>query len=131
MDEILDRNEVLNLLDRLGSDQDGEVLAAAREVHAQITAAGADWDDLLAPELSPRRAGSDMPDTEHAGAAPPLSGNRKAADSLTLIEELLARRNCSDALREELAEYKADIAEGAFEARDHEYVRALHRRLTK
>ncbi len=43
MTEPLERDAVIGLLKRLGSDQDEDVLEAARQVHAQITAAGMTW----------------------------------------------------------------------------------------
>ena len=50
MTEPLERDEVVGLLKRLGSEPDEEVLEAARQVHARITAAGMTWDDLLVPD---------------------------------------------------------------------------------
>lgn len=125
MAEPLDRDNVIRLLDRLGSDQDVDVLEAARELHAQINAADLDWDELLIADTS-----ADPADTSDATEQP--SGKTgKDGSTLELIEELLAKPNRSDALREELEEYKADIANGEFHARDHQYVRSLHARLTK
>ncbi len=133
MSEPLNRDEVIRLLDQLGDDQDADVLQAARELHRQITAAGMDWDDLLVADAAAESAdGDDSPVEEVEEAeAPPAAKQGKNADSLALIEKLLAMPNRSEALREELEEYKADIANGEFEARDHEYVRALYKRLTK
>ena len=50
MTEPLERDEVVGLLTRLGSERDEEVLEAARQVHARLTAAGMTWDDLLVPD---------------------------------------------------------------------------------
>ncbi len=50
MTEPLERNEVVGLLKKLGSEPDEDVLEAARQVHARITAAGMTWDDLLVPD---------------------------------------------------------------------------------
>ncbi len=50
MTEPLERDEVVGLLTMLGSERDEEVLEAARQVHARITAAGMTWDDLLVPD---------------------------------------------------------------------------------
>jgi len=125
MAEPLDRDDVIRLLDQLGGDQDEVVLAAARQLHAQINAAGLDWNELLIADTlaDPVDTGDD--------AAPSAGGTGKGGDTLDLIEELLAKPNRSDALREELEEYKADIANGEFHARDHKYVRSLYERLTK
>ena len=50
MAEPLKRDEIVGLLKRLGSEPDEDVLEAARQVHARITAAGMTWDDLLVPD---------------------------------------------------------------------------------
>lgn len=137
MVEPLDRDEVIRLLDQLGDDQDAEVLQAARDLHAQITAAGMDWDELLVADTPAETANGDdtevRDDTDAANTAAAASAGKqgKNADTVTLIDELLAMPGRSEALREELEEYKADIANGEFEARDHKYVRALYDRLTK
>ncbi len=137
MVEPLDRDEVIRLLGQLGGDQDADVLQAARDLHAQITAAGLDWDELLIPDASLESANGDDTvapddmDAANTAAAPSAGKQGKDADTLALLDKLLAMPNRSDALREELEEYKADIANGEFEARDHQYVRALYDRLTK
>ena len=59
MVEPLDRDEVIRLLGQLGGDQDADVLQAARDLHAQITAAGLDWDELLIPDASLESANGD------------------------------------------------------------------------
>ena len=125
MAEPLDREDVIRLLDQLGSDQDEDVLEAARELHAQINAADLDWDELLIADTS-----ADSADTGDE-AEPAADATGKDADTLRLIDKLLAGSNRSEALREELKEYKADIANGDFHARDHQYVRSLYARLKK
>ena len=45
MTEALERDTVIGLLHKLGSERDEDVLEAARQVHAQITAAGMTWED--------------------------------------------------------------------------------------
>ncbi len=137
MMETLDRDEIIRLLDQLGGDQDADVIQAARDLHTQITAAGMDWDDLLIPDSSAEPADEDdtaAPDDTDAAdtaAARPAGKQGKNADTLALLDKLLALPDRSDALREELEEYKADIASGDFQARDHQYVRALYKRLKK
>lgn len=65
-----------------------------------------------------------------AGAAAP-EGAGSDAESLALIGQLLARRDVSQELRDELDGYKADIAAGEFTDADRRYLRAMHRRLSK
>jgi len=52
------------------------------------------------------------------------------AESLALIEKLLARPAASEAFRREMEDYKSDIAEGAFTDADRKYLHALHKRLS-
>ena len=132
MTEPLERDNVIELLKRLGSDQDEAVLEAARQVHAQITVAGMTWEDLLVPDVA-ADDGDDVEyqDTEDETPEPPAETAKKDADSLALIDELLAKTGMSEDLREELENYKTDIAEGEFEEVDRRYVRAIHGRLSK
>lgn len=129
MAEPLDRDSVIRLLDQLGSDQDTEVLAAARDLHVQISAAELRWDELLMPD-GPTPAPADVATPESADSPPAVGTNGNDGDTLALIEQLLADPDRSEALREELEEYKTDIAEGEFDAKDRKYVRALYQRLT-
>ena len=48
----LDRDGIIGLLESLGSERDEDVVEAAREIHAQVTAAGVTWDVLLAPDAA-------------------------------------------------------------------------------
>lgn len=133
MAEPLDRDSVIRLLDQLGSDQDVEVLAAARNLHAQISAAELRWDELLMPDEpvpAPAPVAADAATPESGESPPAVDTNGNDGDTLALIEQLLADPDRSEALREELEEYKIDIAEGEFDAKDHKYVRALYQRLT-
>ncbi len=65
MTEPLERDDVVGLLKRLGNEADEEVLEAARQVHARITAAGMTWDDLLVPD----QADDETDDTDDADDA--------------------------------------------------------------
>ncbi len=148
MTETLRRDEFIAILNRLGSDEDEEVLQAARQAHARIAASGMSWEDLLVPEepaaeneepaAEPaaesdeaddreREAVEDEPPAERAGA----KGAEKDTESLALIGELLARSDISEELRAELEGYKTDIAENEFVEADRRYLRAVHQRLSK
>ena len=50
MTEPLERDDLIGLLNRLGSDRDEEVLEAARQAHTRIAAACMTWDELLVPD---------------------------------------------------------------------------------
>ena len=176
MSETLERDEVIELLNALGSDEDEEALLAARALHSKIAQASLSWDELLVAdgtednELEERdqllseesedegviegnssksfenneteekdqQRGEVFEDEE--GAKDNTSTTSKTSadmttvdnkETLTLINKLLKRDGNSDDLLEELEDYKIDIANGEFEARDHKYVKALYLRLIK
>ena len=140
MTEPLNRDDVIGLLKSLGSERDEEVLAAARQVHDRITAAGMTWEDLLWPDdggdLDALDDSDDVDDTEDSDVedeAPETPGDKakRDAEALTLIDKLLARPSISDDFRQELLDYKIDIAEGDFAPADHRYLQALDKRLSK
>ena len=148
MTEPIPREDVIELLNRLGSDRDEDVLEAAREVHTRIAAANMTWDELLVPdqaddaddeydesedsEDSEDSDAIEAPDPDDEEATEPAGApDAKNAESLALIDKLLAMRGISTDLREELKGYKTDIAEGEFETWDHRYLRAVHARLSK
>lgn len=115
--EYPDRDQIVGLLERLGENDDNEVLGAARQLHGLVAESGAVWDDLLAP----RDVAIEEPPSE------PVDLEDTAA--LSLIETLLAREGLSDEMREELAGYQADIAESELTDDDRRYLIALETRL--
>jgi hypothetical protein len=52
MDQRLERETVIELLGRLGDENDDTVLATARSLHAVIQGANVNWNDLLVPDGS-------------------------------------------------------------------------------
>ena len=67
MSEPLERNQVIELLDKLGSEQDEDVLAAARMLHSQIIESGMGWEDLLVgdePEGEEETQDDSLPDED-------------------------------------------------------------------
>jgi hypothetical protein len=139
MTEPLNRDEIIALLERLGAGDDAEALEAARALHAAIAAAGTSWEELLVPEDAgetgdtvdaevdePAEAGVDEP----AEAETPAGKPGQNAAALALIDKLLGRAGITEAFREEMEGYKADIAEGEFADADHKYLRALAKRLS-
>ena len=145
MSEPLERDKVIDLLDRLGSEQDEDVLTAARALHSQITRAGIGWQDLLvgdegavqsAPDVDDETDNEDefvRGDTDDEDDIPEPAVNFSHDESKTpaLIDKLLARGGNSEMLREELEEYKSDLANGDLEPSDHRYIQALYARLSK
>ena len=138
MSVTLERNQVMELLDKLGSEQDEDVLAAARMLHSQITESGMGWEDLLVgdePEVEEEAQVDSLPDENDDIAEDTVEPDTRftgdETQTLSLIEKLLARDGISSEFREELEEYKIDISDGKFESSDHHYVHAVYARLTK
>ncbi len=137
------RDDVIELLKKLGSDRDEDVVEAAREVHARITAAGATWEELLVPDEAAAESDdiddaaadeiddTESPDPEDETTLSTAETGAKDAESIVLIDKLLAKSDISTDMREELKGYKTDIAEGEFEARDRRYLSAVYKRLSK
>lgn len=144
MREPLERNQVIELLDKLGSEQDEDVLAAARMLHGQIIESGMGWEDLLVgdePTGEEETQDDTFPDEDNEDdqyddiaedtVEPDTRFTGDETRTLSLIEKLLARDGISSELRKELEEYKTDISGGEFQSSDHRYVHALYARLTK
>ena len=140
----LDRAQFLALLEKLGSEDDAEVLGAARDLNAKVTVAGISWEDLLVPEedeapeeeAAESDTGEDDND-EDASATPsapdgdvgPLDDAEKN-EARSLIDAI-GRFKIGAATREELADYRRELDEGEFSQMDLRYLRALSRRLSK
>lgn len=139
----LDRDSFLESLEKLLSETDAEVLTAAREIKSQMAEAEVTWDMLLVQAPGddddddyevPAYGDDDDEDEEVATGDPVAEGlartSKSTDDDLTMIEALLARDDISDETREDLNDYKGDIAEGEFTEADHRYLLSLHQRLT-
>ena len=145
MSEPLERDHVIELLNALGSAQDEDALSAARTLHLKITQARMSWDDLLVADNSENNELEDEEledeelededgvedDTSKSSQSSAHVNSVDDAETLTLIEKLLARKGNSVDLQEELEGYKLDIANGEFEISDHSYIKALYARLMK
>ena len=134
MTEPLNRDEILALLERLGAAADAEALAAARALHAAVTDAGIAWDDLLVSEDEGDDGNAAEAEDVETGepAAAPVPGGKTDRDAaaLALIKKFLARPGITEAFRDEMEGYKADIAKGTFADEDHRYLSALDKRLS-
>jgi hypothetical protein len=145
----LDRDEFIRLLERLGSESDAEALGAARDLHAKITVAEVDWDDLLVPEGGIMSAedgeveddniyDDDLTDVSAVAeetAAPAGDGGKAISEEeKTEARDLIAKIEAleiSEDTKAELADYKNDLESGDFLAMDLRYLRAFHKRLAK
>jgi hypothetical protein len=118
----LDRTALIELLDRLGADDDTAVLQAARSLHRVAAESGLSWDELITLD----DAGADAADSDADAAT--VVASPDAAETLRLIDRIL-RKDVSDTLREDLTEMKRQLAEGSLDKDDRRYIRALAKRL--
>ena len=134
----LDRENFIVLLNKLGSENDAEALSAARDLHAQVTVSGIGWDALLAPDVDEEDDGADAVssppgDDDSVLVAPDADltpiDEAERAEAQALIAAIGAMK-ISETTRDELKQYKQDLADSAFEKMDLRYLRALNKRLT-
>jgi hypothetical protein len=135
----LNREDILALLNKLGSADDAEVLGTARELNRQVKAAGVSWDALLASDTDDDDDDDDAvaysvsddetvlvaPNADHGGL-----NDADKAEARTLIDAIGALK-VSDTTRDELADYAADLLENRMEQMDLRYLRALKKRLDR
>ena len=124
----LERQKFIDLLNKLGDPNDDEVIAAARDLHAQVVVSGLTWDDFLFPEEEEEEEEEEEAEAEEE-EEPPLS-EEEEKEALSLINQI-SELGVSAETKEELEEYKIDIKEGEFEKMDLKYLQALHKRLAK
>ncbi len=146
----LDRAGFIELLEKLGSGSEAEILAAAREIQRRIDEAGTGWHELLArapgADAFDEQEEYDDPDIESGGFEirdvvreperplpdlPPVAERLAViySEELNLIESLLRRANISRETRRELTDMRADIAAEDFAEMDRTYLRDLAARL--
>jgi len=149
----LERDDFINLLGHLNSDDDAEILGAVRDLNAKMTVAGMTWDDLLISQgdtaevtLSEDEdsvidqgiedSAIDQEDEEFdidqedkgSDNLEPLSDDEKE-EAGSLISAI-GGMEISNMTKQELEEYAADIKSGDFEKMDLRYLRALKSRLS-
>ena len=150
MDQKLEREAVIELLGRLGDENDDTVLAAARRLHAVIQEAKVNWNDLLVPDGNVDADSFEDEEVEDGNIdAGSYEGEAvedeeveddedeelvqspvtDSSESMALINKMLNASNVSDALREELQGYKEDIGENEFTPSDAAYLKSLAKRL--
>lgn len=126
-----DRTGLIALLERLDSEKDEDVLAAAREIAAMKKQAGTDWAAILGAvadnddDIWDGTIDENADEAEGESDADPSD----AGDDAKLIAELLARDDLSESTRQDLIDFQTEAARGPLGKSDSRYVRALHRRL--
>ena len=135
----LERDDFIVLLEKLNSEDNTDVLAAARDINAKMAVAGVTWDDLLMSQGDASTESDYSDDDEDEGEAEQsnddddsdlnaLSAEEKA-EALSLIAAIRGLE-ISDATKSELKEYEDDLEQGEFEQMDLRYLKALKTRLS-
>lgn len=141
----LDRDEVLRLLGELESGDEPRILAAAAGLTSALREADKAWDDLLvsAPrsvaevgevvaEVDEIEDIDDHDDWSDGGEADEeFATSEQAQDAVGLVEKLLKDFKLTEETREDLEDFKKDIAENELAIADYTYIKGLHARLSK
>jgi hypothetical protein len=132
----LDRDSFIALLNRLGDPDEAEALATAREIDRRVRESGLTWSELLVPPSSATNAENyddyrgAFTDDDLFDMTPGRPRESYGSDT-ALIEELLTNQDLTPETRQELIDFKSDIAEGEFTDMDAKYLRDLHARLSR
>jgi hypothetical protein len=133
----LDRDSFIALLNDLGDPDEAKALTAAREIDRRVRESGMAWNDLLVPPPSATGGGEVYDDYRGAFTdddlfdMSPRRPREGAGDDTALIDELLTNQDLAPETRQELLDFKSDIAEGEFTEMDAKYLRDLHSRLIR
>ena len=134
----LDRKKFLELLNTLGDDDREKVLAAAKDLHAQVVVAGISWENLLVPDAEQNKSDTtNEPEEEQTRSSTGSESNNKELsqeereEALFLIKKI-SELNVSSETIKDMEDYKIEIEDedGIFETMDLQYLRSLHNRLT-
>lgn len=134
---LSDRDRLIATLDRLGSPEDADALAAARAADALLKQDNLTWDAVIARPGDAARdfddagddAGNDAPGHVHADDETVVAPVGDTAADIAEIDRLLALSTLSEDTRSMLEDLKSDAKEGVFSAADRRYVQGLLRRL--
>jgi len=130
MSNDLDRDNIIRLLNQLGSDKDEDILTSARALNAQMTGANADWNDLLVGQAEPVAEEEVVVEEEDTSEDSNNGKSLSDVEAIKIIDRLIAKEDITEYMKEELEDYKTDIADGEFQASDRSYLLALNKRLS-
>ena len=134
----LERDDFLVLLEKLKSEDDKEILSAARDINAKMTVAGVSWNDLLISQdeaienidaSHDNDHGNQNDENEHTDDNFEALNDEESQEAISLIKTI-ENMKVSETTKQELSEYKDDLKEGEFEKMDLRYLRALKARLS-
>ena len=135
MQTDLNRDEFLELLDKLSSTKKTDVLTIVEEINNKMSNAGVTWDLLLISSQAEEEVEeahdyevNNIEDVEESKSQPISKTEITEVKKLIKAIDVISK---SDATKQELREYEEDLKEGDFEQMDLQYLRALKDRLSK
>ncbi|MBL6863892.1 MAG: hypothetical protein ISQ90_03805 [Rhodospirillales bacterium] len=137
MQTDLNRDEFLELLEKLSSTKKSDVLSIVEEINNKMSNAGVTWDQLLISSQAEEEEEVEEPDDDEVSNIEDVEESKSQPISKTEITEVkkliqaIDAISKSDATKQELREYEEDLKEGDFEQMDLQYLRALKDRLSK
>ena len=139
MQTDLNRDEFLELLEKLSSTKKSDVLSIVEEINNKMSNAGVTWDQLLISSQAEEEEEEEVEESDddeviniedvEESKSQPIS-KTEITEVKKLIQAIDAISK-SDATKQELREYEEDLKEGDFEQMDLQYLRALKDRLSK
>ena len=137
MQTDLNRDEFLELLEKLSSTKKSDVLSIVEEINNKMSNAGVTWDQLLISSQAEEEEEVEEPDDDEVNNIEDVEESKSQPISKTEITEVkkliqaIDAISKSDATKQELRENEEDLKEGDFEQMDLQYLRALKDRLSK
>ena len=135
MQTDLNRDEFLELLEKLSSTKKTDVLTIVEEINNKMSNAGVTWDQLLISSQAEEEVEeahdyevNNIEDVEESKSQPISKTEITEVKKLIKAIDVISK---SDATKQELREYEEDLKEGDFEQMDLQYLRALKDRLSK
>ena len=137
MQTDLNRDEFLELLEKLSSTKKSDVLSIVEEINNKMSNAGVTWDQLLISSQAEEEEEVEESDDDEVINIEDVEESKSQPISkteITEVKKLIQAINAiskSEATKQELREYEEDLKEGDFEQMDLQYLRALKDRLSK
>lgn len=114
----IDREALIDCLERMAAEEDADALAAAREASGMMAAAELEWDEVVREGL---RAPVKLADLN-------LSEDDESVKKA--ITAMLGKRDLNDSTAEDLRDYLADLEKGELDPDDRKYVLGLYARIS-
>lgn len=114
----IDREALIDCLERMSAEDDADALAAAREVGTMMALAELEWDEVIREGL---RAPVKLAD---------LDLGEDDASVKKAIDAMLAKSDLNENTADDLRDYLSDLEKGELDPDDRKYVLGLYARIS-